>query len=104
METLSGGLLRWSYSDAKPPTLDVRNAIGYAFLGLHEVGSTWFLPANLAAIMDQPGKGNVLVDALSRSKRVEPNAVLNTVEESGQAKEIAMMTRLSLVATKEVKI
>ena len=54
-------------------------------------------------IVYQPGKANILEDALSRSKRVELDAVLNT-EDSDQAQELSVMTRSSIVATEEVNI
>ena len=43
-------------------------------------------------------------DALSRSKRVELDAIHSMMIEGDQVKEIAMMTRSSIVATEEVKI
>ena len=54
--------------------------------------------------MYQPGKANILADALSRSKRVELDAIHSTMAEGDQAKEIAMMPQSSIVATKEVNI
>ena len=46
METLFGGLPRWSDGDDRPPTLDAHHATGYPFSGSDEVGSTWFLLVN----------------------------------------------------------
>ena len=54
--------------------------------------------------MYQPGKANILADALSRSKRVELNAINNMTVEGDQAEEIVVMTRSSIVAIKEVNI
>ena len=50
----------------------------------------------------QPGKANILTDALSRSKRVEPDAdTITTVEETDQAQEVSMMTRSGIIASEE---
>ena len=54
--------------------------------------------------MYQPGKANILADALSRSKRVELDAIHNIMAKGDQAEEIAVMTRSSIVATEEVNI
>ena len=55
-------------------------------------------------IVYQPGKADILADALSRSKWVELDAIHNMMIEGDQIEEIAVMTRSSIVATKEVKI
>ena len=52
--------------------------------------------------MYQPGNGNILADALSRSKRVELDAVNSITAEGDQAAEILVMTRSAIEATKEV--
>ena len=54
--------------------------------------------------MYQPGKANILVDALSRSKQVELDAIHSMMAKGDQAEEIAVMTRSSIVATEEVNI
>ena len=54
--------------------------------------------------MYQPGKANILADALSRSKRVELDAIHNMMANGDPEEEIAVMTRSSIVATEEVKI
>ena len=54
--------------------------------------------------MYQPGKANILVDALSRRKRVELDAIHSIIANGDQAEEIAVMTRSSIVAIEEVKI
>ena len=48
VETLCGGLPRWSDGDDGLPTLDAHHAVGYPFSGLDKVGSTWILPVNPA--------------------------------------------------------
>ena len=45
-----------------------------------------------------------MADALSRSKRVELDAIHIMMTEGDQAEKIAMMTRSSIVATEEVNI
>ena len=52
--------------------------------------------------MYQPGKGNILAEALSRSKRVELDAVNSMTAEGDQAAEILVMTGSSIEATEEV--
>ena len=54
--------------------------------------------------MYQPGKANILADALSRSKRVELDAIYSMMANGDQAEEIVVMTRSSIVAKEEVKI
>ena len=54
--------------------------------------------------MYQPGKANILADALSRSKRVELDAIHSMMASGDPEEEIAVMTRSSIVATEEVKI
>ena len=55
-------------------------------------------------IVYQPGKVNILANALLRSKRVELDAITNMITKGDQAKEISMMTRSSIVTKEEVKI
>ena len=55
-------------------------------------------------IVYQPKKGNVLADASLRSKRVELDAVNSEMAEVDQAEKVSVMTRSSVVATKEVHI
>ena len=55
-------------------------------------------------IVYQPGKANILADALSRSKRIEPDAIHSMIENGDHAEEIVVMTRRSIVAIEEVKI
>ena len=55
-------------------------------------------------IVYQPRKTNILVDALSKSKRVEVDAVNNATTEGDQAEETSVMTRGSIVAIEEVEI
>ena len=54
--------------------------------------------------MDQPGKANILADALSRSKRVELDAIHSMMASGDPEEEITVMTRSSIVATEEVRI
>ena len=55
-------------------------------------------------IVYQPGKANILADALSRSKRVELDAIHSMMAKGDQAEEIAVMTRSPIVAIEEVNI
>ena len=55
-------------------------------------------------IMSQPRKANILADALSRSKRLELNAVNSATTKGDQAEEILVMTQSSIVTTEEVNI
>ena len=54
--------------------------------------------------MYQPRKANIMADALSRSKRVELDAIHSMMVSGDPNEEIAVMTRSSIVATEEVKI
>ena len=54
--------------------------------------------------MYQPGKANILVDALSQSKRVELDAEeAEDIMESDQAQAIVVMTRSSIVSSEEIE-
>ena len=53
--------------------------------------------------MYQPGKANILADALLRSKTVELDAVHSMMASGDPEEELAVMTRSSIVATEEVK-
>ena len=56
-------------------------------------------------IVYQRRKVNILEDALSRSKIAELNVVNSVAVKSDQLEEVfLMMTRSSIVATKEIKI
>ena len=63
-----------------------------------------FFQSIQTTIVYQPGKANILADALSRSKRVELDAIHSMMVNGDQADEIAVMTRSSIVATEEVKM
>ena len=63
----------------------------------------FFQPIQMT-IVYQPGKANILADALSRSKRVELDAIHSMVAKGDQAEETVVMTRNSIVAIEEVNI
>ena len=54
--------------------------------------------------MYSPRKVNILANALSKSKRVEPDAGISMMIEGDQAEGISVMTRSAIVATKEVNV
>ena len=51
----------------------------------------------------QPGKANILADALLRRKKVELNEIHSMMAHGDPEEELAVMTRSSIVATEEVK-
>ena len=74
---------------------------------LSQVQSRWirlgFFQSIQPSITYQPGKANILADALSRSKRVELDAEeTEDTREDNQAQELAVMTRSSIVASEEI--
>ena len=62
-----------------------------------------FFQSIQSTIVYQPGKANILADALSRSKRVELDAVHSMMARGDPEEELAVMTHSSVVATEEVK-
>ena len=104
METLFGGLSRWSDGDDRLPTLDAHYTIDYPFLGSNEVGSTWILLDNPTYDCVPAYKGEHLADALLRSKMVEIDIINSSTTKGDQVEEVSVMTRSSIVATEEVEI
>ena len=88
MEALSRGLPEWSDGDDRPPTFDAHHATDYPFLGLDKVGLTWFFPVNPSYNCVLAQKANILVDALSRSKRVKLDVVNNAMVGDNQLEGI----------------
>ena len=89
-------------TDHQPLTLLMQQAT------FSQVQSRWvrlgFFQSIQPSITYQPGKANVLADALSRSKWVELDSKeTENMKEGNQAQEVAVMTRSSIVASKEIK-
>ena len=88
-------------TDHQPLTLIMQQAT------LSQAQTRWvrlgFFQSIQPAIVYQPGKANILADALSRSKRVELDAIHSMMAHGDTKEELAVMTRSSVVATEEVK-
>ena len=89
-------------TDHQPLTLIMQQAT------LSRAQTRWvrlgFFQSIQPTIVYQPGKANILEDALSRSKRVELDAIHSMMANGDPEEEITVMTRSSIVATEEVKI